>query len=81
MDTTQASCHHALTKVESLNKGTLSETGLSTPETYRHQWPHEDHWEMLNPFIGYDDPYYDNHDLDVNVDIDEKQFQARDGWD
>ena len=36
---------------------------------------------MLNPFIGYDDPYYDNHDLDVNVDIDEKQFQGRDGWD
>ena len=72
MDTTWASCHHALTKAESLNKGTLSEIGPSTPEAYKQQWPHEDHWKILNPFIGYDDPYYDNHKPDVDADINEE---------
>ena len=28
-----------------------------------------------NPFIGYDDPQYHNHDPD------EEWFQGRDGWD
>ena len=51
------------------------------PETCRQQWPHEDHWDMPNPLEGYDDPYYHNHDLDVNADIDEEWFQGRDGWD
>ena len=37
MDTTWASCHHTLTNAESLNKGTLSKTGPSTPEAYRQQ--------------------------------------------
>ena len=61
-DTTWASCQHALIRVESLNKGTLSETRPSTPKSYRQQWAYKDQWEMPNPFIGYDDPYYDNHD-------------------
>ena len=78
MDTTQACCQNALTKTESLNMGTLSETGPSTLEAYRQQWLHEDLQEMPNPFIGYDDPYYDNHDPDV--DIDEESFRGRDGW-
>ena len=34
---------------------------------------------MPNPFIGYDDPHYHNHDLDD--DVDEEWFQGRDGWD
>ena len=36
---------------------------------------------VFYPFIGYDDPYYDNYDLDVDADadIDEKWFQGRDG--
>ena len=34
---------------------------------------------MPNPFIGYDDPYYHNHDPDAEVD--EEWFQGRDGWD
>ena len=74
MDTSWVSCHDALTKAKSLNKGTLSETRPSTLETCRQLWPHEDHWEMPNPFIGNDDPYYDNHDLDVD-----EWFQGRDG--
>ena len=32
-----------------------------------------------NPFIGYDDPQYHNHDPDE--DVDEEWFQGRDGWD
>ena len=28
----------------------------------------EDHWEMPNPLIGYDDPQYHNHDPDEDVD-------------
>ena len=38
--------------------------------------PHEDHWEMPNPFIGHDDPYYHNYDPDA--DVDEEWFQGRD---
>ena len=71
MDTSWVSCYHALTTIESLNKGTLSEIVSIDPEVYRQQWPHEDHWKMpnlLNPLIGYDDPYYHNHDPKVNVD-------------
>ena len=79
MDTTWASCHHALTKVESLNKGTLSETGPSTLEAYRQQWPHVDLQEMPNPFIGYDDPYYDDHDPDFGANVDKEWFQGKDG--
>ena len=68
MDTSWVSCYQALTKAESLNKGTLSETRPSTLETCRQLWPHEDHWEMPNSLIGYDDPYYHNHDPDADVD-------------
>ena len=32
---------------------------------------------MPNPFIGYDELHYHNHDLDD----DEEWFQGRDGWD
>ena len=39
--------------------------------------PHEDHWEMPNPFIGHDDPYHHNYDQDA--DVDEEWFQGRDG--
>ena len=55
MDTSWVSCYHALTTIESLNKGTLSEIVSIDPEVYRQQWPHEDHWKMpnlLNPLIG-----------------------------
>ena len=34
---------------------------------------------MINPLLGYDDPYYDNHDPDA--DVNEEWFQGRDGWD
>ena len=34
---------------------------------------------MSNPFIGHNDPYYENHGLDA--DVDEEWFQGRDGWD
>ena len=61
---------------ESLNKGILSKIVPTDPEIYRQQWPHEDHWEMLNPLMGYDDLYYHNHDLDVDADIDEEWFQG-----
>ena len=81
MDTSWVSCYQALTKTESLNKGILSETIPSTPKVYRQQWPYEDHWEMSNPFIGHDDLYYDNHDPDVNADVDEEWFQGKYGWD
>ena len=35
---------------------------------------------MPNPLMGYDDPYYHNHDPDVYADVDEEWFQGRDGW-
>ena len=66
---------------ESLNKGILPEIVPMDPEVCKQQWPHEDHWEMPNPLMGYDDPYYHNHDPDVNADVDEEWFQGRDGWD
>jgi len=80
MDTSWVSCQHALTMIESLNKGTLSKIVPIDLEVCRQQWPHEDHWEkpMPNPLIGYDDPYYHNHDLDA--DVEEEWFQGRDGW-
>ena len=67
MDTSWVSCHHALTMTESLNKGILSEIVTIDPEVCKQQWPHEDHWKMANPLIGYDDPYYHNHELDADV--------------
>ena len=81
MDTTWACCQNALRRVESLNMRILSETGPSTPKAYRQQWTYEGNLlrEMVNLLIGYNDPYYDNHDL--NADIDEEWFQGRDGWD
>ena len=73
------SCHQALTKAESLNKRILSEIVPTDSKVCRQQWPHEDHWEMPNPLIGYDDSYY--HNYDPNANIDEKWFQGRDEWD
>ena len=58
--------------------GTLHETGPSTLEAYRQQWPHEDPWELPNPLVDHHDSYYDNHDPDA--DIDEEWFQGRDEW-
>ena len=69
MDTSWVSCYQALTKAKSLNKGILSEIVPIDPEVCRQQWPHENHWEMPNPLIGNDDPYYDNHDPNVNADV------------
>ena len=63
--------------VESLNKRILPEIIPTNPDVYRQQWPYEDHWEMPNPFIGHDDPYYHNYDPDA--DVDEEWFQGRDG--
>ena len=79
MDTSWVSCYQAPTKAESLNKGILAKIVPTDPELCRQQLPHEYHWEMPNLFIGHDDPYYDNHDSDVNADIDEEWFQGRDG--
>ena len=31
---------------------------------------------MPNPFVEFDDPYYNNHDPDVNVDIDKECDQT-----
>ena len=31
--------------------------------------------------MGYDDPYYQNHDPDVNAFVDEEWFQGKYGWD
>ena len=61
--------------------GTLSKTGPSTSKAYRQQWLYEGYLlrEMINPLLGYDDPYYDNHDPDA--DVNEEWFQGRDGWD
>ena len=79
MDTSWVFCHQALTKAESLNKRILSEIVPADPKVCRQQWLHEDHWEMSNPLIGYNDPYYHNYDPDAN--IDEEWFQGRDEWD
>ena len=70
MDTTWACCQNALSRTESLNLGTLSKTGPSTSKAYRQQWRYEGYLlrEMINPLLGYDDPYYDNHDPDADVD-------------
>ena len=79
MDTFWVSCYHALTMTKSLNKGILFEIVPSDPEVCRQQWAYKDHQEIPNPLMGYDDLYYHNHDLDVNVDVDEESFQGRDG--
>ena len=34
---------------------------------------------MPNPFIGYDDPYYDDHDPDFGANVDKEWFQGKDG--
>ena len=78
-DVSWVSCFHALTMTESLNKGIFPEIIPTYPDVCRQQWPHEDHWEMPNPLIGHDDPYYHNHNPDAEVD--EEWFQGRDGWD
>ena len=64
MDTTWACCQNALNRTKSLNLGTSFEIGPSTLEAYRQQWPYESNLsrEMINPLLGYDDPYYDDHD-------------------
>ena len=59
---------------ESLNKGIFPEIIPTGPDFYKQQWPHEDHWEVPNPLIGYDDPQYHNHDPDE--DVDEEWFQG-----
>ena len=81
MDVSWVSCYHALTMTESLNTGILSKIVPADVDIYRQQWPHEDHWEMPNPLVGYDDPYYHNHDPDVDADVDKEWFKGRDGWD
>ena len=78
-DVSWISCHYSLTMAESLNKGILPDIVPTGPYVCKQQWPHEDHWELPNPLIGYDDPQYHNHDPDE--DVDEEWFQGRDGWD
>ena len=73
-DVSWVSCHHTLTMIESLNKGILFEIIPTDLEVCRQQWPHEDHWKIPNPLMRYDDPYYHNHDPDVNADVDEEWF-------
>ena len=79
LDVSLVSCYHALTMAESLNKGIFLEIIPTSLDVCKQQWPHEDHWVMPNPLIGYDDPQYHNHDPDE--DVDEEWFQGRDGWD
>ena len=55
-DVSWISCHRSLTMAESLNKGILSDTIPTGPDVCKQQWSHEDHWEMPNPLIRYDDP-------------------------
>ena len=70
MDITWACCQNALRRAESLNMRILSETGSSTPEAYKQQWTYEGNLfrEMVNPLIGYEDPFYDNNDPNADVD-------------
>ena len=73
MDTSWVSCYHALTITESQNKGILSKIVLIDLEVCKQQWSHEDHWKIpnsLTPLIRYDDPYYYNHDPNINVEED-----------
>ena len=77
LDVSWVSCYHALTMADSLNKGIFLEIIPTDPDVCRQQWPHEDHWEMPNPLIGHDDPYYHSHDPDD--DVDEEWFQGRNG--
>ena len=79
LDVSWVSCYHSLTMIESLNKGIFPVIIPTGSDVCKQQWPHEDHWKMPNPLIGYDDTQYHNHDLDE--DVDEKWFQGRDGWD
>ena len=79
LDVSWVSCHHSLIMAESLNKGILPEIIPTGQDDCKQQWPHEDHWEMPNLLIGYDDPQYHNHDLDE--DVNKEWFQGRDGWD
>ena len=81
LDTSWVCCHHALTMTESLNMGILSKIVQTDPELCRQQWPHKYHWEIPNPLLGYDDPYYHYHDPNVDAEVDEEWLQGRDGWD
>ena len=56
LDISWVSCYHSLTMAESLNKGILPKIIPTDQDVCKQQWPHEDHWEMPNPLIGYDDP-------------------------
>ena len=78
--------HKALRWIETLNTGieNPNEPGQSTLEVYHQQLPCVESWELPNPFqVGHyfaiNDPYYDNHDPDV--DLDDDWYQGRDGWD
>ena len=62
---------------ESLNKGIFPEIIPTGPNVCKQQWPHEDHWEMPNLLIGYDDPQYHNHDPDEDVD---EKMVPRKSW-
>ena len=42
-DISWVSCYHAVTMIESLNKGILTEIIPMDPKVCRQQWPHEDH--------------------------------------
>ena len=78
MDTSWVSCYHALTIIESLNKGTISKIVPIDSEVCKQYCSHEDYLEipnLLNPLIGYDDPYYHNHDPEAE--FDEEWFQEK----
>ena len=62
----------------------MNEPGPSTLEVYHQQLPCVDTWELPNPlqaghYFAINDPYYDNHDPDM--DLDDDWYQGRDGWD
>ena len=77
LDVSSVSCYHALTMAESFNKRIFPEIIPTDPDVCKQQWPHEDHWEMPNPLIGYDDSHYHNHD--PGDDVDEEWYQGKDG--
>ena len=70
-------CQKALKWTETLNTRiqNQNESGPSTPKVYHQQLPYVDAWELPNPllvgqhFIN-NDPYYENHDPDLDIDDD-----------
>ena len=77
VDPSWSCCQKVLRWTETLNTRieNPNELGPSTPEVYHQQLPYVDAWELPNLFlVGHhfinNDPYYDNHDPDLDIDND-----------